>query len=198
MARPLTTCSDPMSGFFALKPEVIKGAPLNAAGFKILLEVLVKGNISKVVEVPIVFKDREKGESKLGRGVIISYILHLIRLYLFPGSAPLLKFLFVGGTGMIVDITVFTLLMSLAKPGTSTLIIQAGSFSIAVVWNFIWNKIWTFGRHEFLSYCYSLFPQSSEGRKHRIPVGKVCLSRCYCVGSSFSIIPDWNTHFQHP
>jgi len=42
MARPLTSCSDPMSGFFALRPEVIRNARLNASGFKILLEILVK------------------------------------------------------------------------------------------------------------------------------------------------------------
>lgn len=144
MAKPLATCSDPMSGFFAFTPSVIEGVQLNAKGFKILLEVLVKGHYNKVVEVPIVFKDREWGESKLGRGVIVSYILHLIALYLTPGTAPLLKFLFVGGCGMILDVTLFTILTMLLGFGGITG--QLTSFCVALMWNFIMNRIWTFGK----------------------------------------------------
>jgi dolichol-phosphate mannosyltransferase len=154
MARPLTSCSDPMSGFFAIKPEVIKGAPLRAKGYKILLEVLVKGKYNKVVEVPITFKDREKGESKLGSKVIFNYLQHLFKLYLHPGSAPFIKFLFVGGTGMMVDLGLVTLLLLLLGDSRFDLLsfedvrffhlYQAVSFFYAVTWNFVWNRYWTF------------------------------------------------------
>jgi dolichol-phosphate mannosyltransferase len=154
MARPLTSCSDPMSGFFAIKPEVIEGAPLKAKGYKILLEVLVKGSYSKVVEVPITFKDREKGESKLGSKVIFNYLQHLFKLYLHPGSAPFIKFLFVGGTGMLVDLGLVTLLLLLLGDNKFDMfsfedirffhLFQAVSFFYAVTWNFVWNRYWTF------------------------------------------------------
>jgi dolichol-phosphate mannosyltransferase len=147
MARPLTPCSDPMSGFFAVRPTVIEGAPLRAKGYKILLEVLVKGNYDrkKVAEVPITFKDREVGESKLGSKVIMNYIQHLIQLYLFPGSAPLLKFLFVGGTGMIIDLGLLTFLLFILGEGKWNYMgAQSLSFVAAVTWNFIWNRYWTF------------------------------------------------------
>lgn len=147
MARPLTNCSDPMSGFFAVRPSVIEKAPLKARGYKILLEVLVKGDYHKdrVKEVPITFKDREVGESKLGSKVIANYLQHLIKLYLFPGSAPLFKFLFVGGAGMLVDLGILTLMLYLiGESKTDYMISQAISFVSAVTWNFTWNRFWTF------------------------------------------------------
>ncbi|MFW3145517.1 MAG: glycosyltransferase [Thermoplasmatota archaeon] len=154
LARPLTSCSDPMSGFFALRPEVIKDAPLRAKGYKILLEILVKGRYQKVEEVPIVFRDRELGQSKLGSKVIFNYLQHLMKLYIHPGSAPFFKFLFVGGTGMLVDLGMVSLLLLLLGDNTFDLfsyesirffyLFQAVSFIYAVTWNFIWNKYWTF------------------------------------------------------
>jgi len=47
-ARWLTKVKDPMSGFFALKKTVIDGVELNPVGYKIGLEILVKGKYSKV------------------------------------------------------------------------------------------------------------------------------------------------------
>ncbi len=83
LARPLTNVRDPMSGFFLLRKDVIKGAPLNAKGYKILLEVLVKGRYEKnrVVEIPFTFTDRIYGESKLGSRVFIQYLLDLRKQY---------------------------------------------------------------------------------------------------------------------
>jgi len=143
LARPLTSCSDPMSGFFAVRRDVVKDAPLKARGYKILLEVLVKGRYSSVKEVPITFKDRTKGESKLGSKVIINYLQHLIHLYLYPGSASFFKFMFVGGTGFLVDEGSFKLML-VALGGDLHYIWQGISFFIAVIWNFVWNRVWTF------------------------------------------------------
>ena len=146
LARPLTSCSDPMAGFYAIKPDVIDGVDLNAEGFKILLEILVKGVYEKVVEEPIVFRDREIGESKLSSGVMVNYISHLIKLYMYPGSAPLIKFLVVGGFGTIIDLTLFTLLMSLIFHGDKNYatLAQVFSYCCALAWNFTWNSRWTF------------------------------------------------------
>jgi len=78
----LTKVNDPMSGFFFLKREVLDGVKLDTKGFKIGLEILVKGNYNKVVEVPIVFRDRLYGQTKLSTGVIVDYLHQLARLYL--------------------------------------------------------------------------------------------------------------------
>ncbi len=81
-ARGLTPIKDPMSGFFFVRKEVIEGVELSPKGFKICLEILVKGKYKNVTEVPILFRNREYGESKMSSGVILEYFSHLAKLYL--------------------------------------------------------------------------------------------------------------------
>jgi len=73
----LTTVKDPMSGFFFLNKEVIKGIELNAKGYKILLEIIVKGKYNKVNEIPYTFVDRKAGKSKLNKKEYIDYLRNL-------------------------------------------------------------------------------------------------------------------------
>lgn len=77
----LTTVKDPMSGFFFLKRDLIKNVELSPKGFKIGLEILVRSKCKNVKEVPIVFRDREYGESKLSSNVIVDYLIHVSKLY---------------------------------------------------------------------------------------------------------------------
>jgi len=72
-----------MSGFFFLKKEVIDNVMLSPKGFKIGLEILVRGNYNKVIEVPIIFRDRRYGESKLSSKVILDYLLYVSKLYIY-------------------------------------------------------------------------------------------------------------------
>ena len=69
-----------MSGFVFLRREVIEGVELDPIGWKIALEVLVKGRYERVEEVPFVFRDRAYGDSKLSSRVIADYLHHLVRL----------------------------------------------------------------------------------------------------------------------
>lgn len=77
----LTSIKDVTSGFFFFKREVIEGVPLNPLGFKICLEVLVKGNYQTVMEVPYTFCDRISGKSKMGLKQIREYGKQLAGLY---------------------------------------------------------------------------------------------------------------------
>lgn len=81
MARGLTSASDPMAGFFALRRSLLDGVDLRVKGFKILLEILARARPSRVAEIPIRFADRHAGQSKLGAGVTTDYVLQLLRLY---------------------------------------------------------------------------------------------------------------------
>lgn len=81
LAKPLTNVKDPLSGFFMLKKSVIDGVELQPKGFKLLLEILVKGNYKNVVEIPYTFKERKIGKSKLNLSEIIQYLKLLIHLY---------------------------------------------------------------------------------------------------------------------
>ena len=75
--------ADPMSGFFFFNKKVLDGVTLSPIGYKILLEILVKGHYDKVQEVAYIFLNRTVGKSKLGRKVMINYLRHLWRLLLW-------------------------------------------------------------------------------------------------------------------
>jgi len=83
MARPLTRVKDPMSGFFFLRKAVIAGKDLKPKGYKILLEILVKGTYSKVTEVPFMFRNRNVGKSKMTLKTWRHYVEHLFSLYVY-------------------------------------------------------------------------------------------------------------------
>jgi dolichol-phosphate mannosyltransferase len=70
---------DPLSGFFLFKKSVVEGVRLNPIGYKLLLEVLVRGRYEGVAEVPYVFEARRKG-SKLGLKEVLDYVVSLSRL----------------------------------------------------------------------------------------------------------------------
>ncbi len=72
--------SDPLSGFFAFRRAVVDGVRLQPVGFKILLEILVRGRVARVVEVPYRFEARGAGESKLTLAQNIEYLRHLLTL----------------------------------------------------------------------------------------------------------------------
>jgi dolichol-phosphate mannosyltransferase len=88
LAMPITRVNDNTSGFFMVKKSVLDGADINPIGFKILLEILAKGNYAKVKELPIVFNDREGGKSKLGSKQIMEYLKQLGLIYygIFTGK----------------------------------------------------------------------------------------------------------------
>jgi dolichol-phosphate mannosyltransferase len=77
------TITDPVSGFFALKKSVVSGAPLKPRGYKILLEVLGKGQWQHSTEIPFEFVDREIGTSKLKLKTIIEYALQVLDIFIF-------------------------------------------------------------------------------------------------------------------
>ena len=77
-ARPFTLVKDSMSGFFVLNRKCIENISLNSKGFKILLEILVKGRYAKVNEIPIIFRDRKYGKTKAGIKEVAFYIWNLL------------------------------------------------------------------------------------------------------------------------
>jgi dolichol-phosphate mannosyltransferase len=66
IAYPLTGVHDSMGGFFAIRRQCLLRFANQAAGFKIVFETIVRGRGSlRVREVPIVFRDRQRGTSKM-------------------------------------------------------------------------------------------------------------------------------------
>jgi len=81
LARPLTPVKDITSGYLFLRRSVIDGVTLDPIGFKIGLEVIVKGKYKNAKEVPYVFTDRTHGSSKLNGGEIFNYLKQLRKIY---------------------------------------------------------------------------------------------------------------------
>lgn len=144
LAIPLTTVKDPMTGFFLLKKEFIKDKSLNPKGFKILLEIIIKGNCKNIKEVPITFTNRTKGKSKVGFSEIFHYIQNLLGYWKHRRKIvdEFFKFGIVGTLGAIINLGALYALTEFA--GIYYIISAVFAFIIAVTSNFFLNKIWTF------------------------------------------------------
>jgi dolichol-phosphate mannosyltransferase len=72
---------DPLAGFFALQRRRLVELPGPVPGFKIGLAVLAEyGSDLRVMEIPIEFRDRDYGESKMDRRVAFEYLHQLVDL----------------------------------------------------------------------------------------------------------------------
>ena len=80
MGSLICPVKDVTSGYLVLRKEVIEGVQLNPIGFKIGLELLVRGRYQNFVEIPYTFQDRAKGQSKLSLKVIWQYLVQLGQL----------------------------------------------------------------------------------------------------------------------
>jgi len=84
-ARPLqrerARVRDTMSGFFLIRRHCVENVCFQTTGFKLLLEILVRGRIGSVQEVTFAFGKRRAGRSKLSLRVAWDYWLLLARLY---------------------------------------------------------------------------------------------------------------------
>ena len=79
LALPWTlgVVTDSGSGIFLVRARALQGVELKPRGFKMLLEVLAKARYQKVVEVPYVFRNRTRGQSKLGARQYVEYLISL-------------------------------------------------------------------------------------------------------------------------
>ncbi len=59
-----------MSGFFMVRRSAIANKRLNPTGYKILVEVLSRGQIDSIAEVPYSFQPRLHGETKVRNSAI--------------------------------------------------------------------------------------------------------------------------------
>ena len=146
---------DPVSGYFAFKKEVVKGARLNPSGFKILMEVMVLGKYKSVTEVPFTFVTRQKGESKLNTRQQIDYLKHIFSMMQRSGElSRFIKFALVGCSGIIVNYGLYWVLTRFAGfaplNNTASGNILSGNLAIAIsietsiITNFIFNNYFTF------------------------------------------------------
>ncbi len=65
---------DPLSGFFAVRRELLTGYRYRGLGYKLLVEILATHPDRPVAEIPYRFVDRQRGRSKLGAGEIVAFL----------------------------------------------------------------------------------------------------------------------------
>jgi dolichol-phosphate mannosyltransferase len=70
-----------MSGFFLVRRRCVRNVLFQPTGFKLLLEILVRGPIANVSEIPFAFGRRTAGRSKANLKAAAEYLRLLARLY---------------------------------------------------------------------------------------------------------------------
>ncbi len=153
--------SDPLSGFFAFKRKILEGIKLDAVGYKMLLEILVKTKGAKVKEIPYTFTNRMYGSSKLDSSTMFDYVRSVWKLYRYGHTTKVSeprtsirfiskagRFYTVGASGLLVNYLVSLLF---ADAIINFWYIHATTIGIIVSMssNFILNKIWTFEDRNF-------------------------------------------------
>jgi dolichol-phosphate mannosyltransferase len=88
LARTVTPIRDATSGFFLMRRSLARDVRISAGGFKICLELLVRGRPASVVEVPYVFVGRTAGESKMNVKEALGYLKQLVELRQFVAQQP--------------------------------------------------------------------------------------------------------------
>jgi dolichol-phosphate mannosyltransferase len=144
LPEAIARLSDPMSGYFMVRRDAIVGKSLSPVGYKILIEVTARGRIRWIGEVGYVFRERQAGASKVTWKQYIEYIQHLLRLRLdlWPFKR-FMRFGVVGFSGVFVDMGIFYLLRTVLGFGLTRSAIL--SSEVAIINNFLWNDLWTFG-----------------------------------------------------
>jgi dolichol-phosphate mannosyltransferase len=138
---------DMTSGYKLTKSSFLKQVDLQhlyskyyAYKLHILHDVMKLG--AKAVEVPIVFYERKEGSSKITRKDLFDSFLVVIKLRV-RDSKRFIKFLFVGGTGFIVQYIATDLAIRLGLEAKQFLATMLGA-ETAILSNFFLNNMWTF------------------------------------------------------
>lgn len=138
--------SDPMSGFFMVTRSSLAGHEMNPLGYKILIEVMGRAQPRWISEVPYTFCERAEGFSKVNTKIYVEYFWHLLRLRIdLLKNSSLFRFCLVGLGGVVIDMSFLFLLSDPRMLGWGLTRSKVLAAEAAIINNFIWNDLWTFG-----------------------------------------------------
>jgi dolichol-phosphate mannosyltransferase len=186
ISRVVCRCqvSDPMSGFFLLRRELLNQVVrrLSGTGFKILVDILASAPTPvTVVEVPYTFRPRLRGTSKLDINIGFEYVL-LVLEKLLGDIIPVrfTMFALVGSLGVVLNLIEFWLFYKVLNTGFA--VAQALAAVTAMTVNFFLNNIFTYrdlrlrGWH-ILNGLVSFCAACSIGAMINITLAKLCMER---------------------
>lgn len=146
---------DCTSGFRCIKREVLEKSDLSflsTRGYSfqssLLCELIRNG--ARVIEVPIIFPDRQRGESKLSLRDQMEFIVNIPKIR-YRNSGPFIRFCIAGITGMVVNAGGYLFLTRTA--GLSFPIAALIAIELSILWNYL-VKYFPFrhlGREEILA-----------------------------------------------
>ena len=138
--RRLWRSTDPMTGFFLVDRSRLDVGTLRPEGFKILLEILVRGGSAgalRIAEVPMEFGARRHGTSKASLRQGAMFLAHLARLRF--GKMGL--FAMIGGIGAVANIGIMWALTHLGMDYVLAAVIGA---VVTIAGNFVLQELFVF------------------------------------------------------
>ena len=138
--------TDPMSGFFMVERDAFAAAmrSLTGQGFKILLDLFASSpRPLAFAEVPLTFRQRLHGESKLDTLVAWEYLMLVLQKLVGPAvPVRFLLFSLIGALGVgthLLTLWFGTHLLAIAFP-----MAQAAATVVAMTGNFLLNNLFTY------------------------------------------------------
>jgi len=134
--------SDPLSGFFMIHHRILDKIihKLSGKGFKILLDIFSSCKLSRIkpsyVEIPITFRKRHSGESKLDSLVMLEFLMLLLdKIVGRYIPVRFIMFVLVGLSGLVLHIMLLALMLkfgmfpfSLAQTLATVLVMTSNFF----------------------------------------------------------------------
>ena len=138
--------SDPMSGFFMIRREaaLCLHSRCSGHGFKLLLDIVASAKVPlRVIELPYRFSTRTSGKSKLGGGVVWSFVGLLARHLANRVPQRFVKFCIIGGSGVLVHLAVLWSAQRWLQASFPAA--QTGAVLVSMASNFSLNNRLSFG-----------------------------------------------------
>jgi dolichol-phosphate mannosyltransferase len=141
-----TKVTDPMSGFFMVRREVVErvAGKLSTDGFKLLFDILASCPATlKITELPYTFRPRRLGRSKLDGLVVAEFIGLVLTKFTRNWVSPrFFLFGFVGASGLAVHLAALRIILGLTT--LAFVAAQTLAACIAMASNFFLNNALTF------------------------------------------------------
>jgi glycosyltransferase involved in cell wall biosynthesis len=194
--RRLAAISDPMSGFFAVRRDAVDIDALRPNGFKILLEIAVRGRPLRAAEVPFRFAPRFAGESKASLVEGLRLAVLTMRLWFAARTrtraARLVAFGLVGASGIVVNS--LALWAVTGRAGAHYVLGALVATEISTTWNWLLLEAAVFHgakRHSRLRRYLSFSAVNHVALLVRVPVLAILIDRAgvnYLVANVLSLL----------
>lgn len=145
----LSSVYDCTAGFKAIKAEALRAAKvedIRVQGYAfqvVLLHRLLHAG-ARIVEEPVYFRERARGQTKLGMRDLIEFFYNVWWLRL-SSHRTFIKFAITGFSGAIINLGSFQILHHL---GLHDFVASPIAIELSIIWNFLINNYWTFAERD--------------------------------------------------